>query len=60
MYFFVDDYGLLYLLMINMDGVEVKGMVLIKIGVMSRVSELVYLGNEMLFVVSYYGDLWLF
>ncbi|KAK4671450.1 hypothetical protein QC764_600250 [Podospora pseudoanserina] len=59
-YFLADDYGSLHLLTINTDGAEVKGMVLTKIGVTSRPSELVYLGNEMLFVASHHGDSRLF
>ncbi|KAK0663036.1 mono-functional DNA-alkylating methyl methanesulfonate N-term-domain-containing protein [Cercophora samala] len=59
-YFLADDYGSLHLLTIETEGVVVKGMVLTKIGVTSRASELVYLGNEMLFVASHYGDSQLF
>ncbi|KAK4173705.1 mono-functional DNA-alkylating methyl methanesulfonate N-term-domain-containing protein [Triangularia setosa] len=59
-YFLADDYGSLHLLTIDTEGVVVKGMILTKIGVTSRASELVYLGNEMLFVASHYGDSQLF
>ncbi|KAK4200972.1 mono-functional DNA-alkylating methyl methanesulfonate N-term-domain-containing protein [Triangularia verruculosa] len=59
-YFLADDYGSLHLLTIDTEGVVVKGMILTKIGVTSRASELVYLGNDMLFVASHYGDSQLF
>ncbi|KAK0744925.1 mono-functional DNA-alkylating methyl methanesulfonate N-term-domain-containing protein [Apiosordaria backusii] len=59
-YFVADDYGSLHLLTIDTEGVVVTGMTLSKIGVTSRASELVYLGNEMLFVASHYGDSQLF
>ncbi|RYP60331.1 hypothetical protein DL769_008163 [Monosporascus sp. CRB-8-3] len=55
-YFVADDYGNLWLLEILLDGAIVTGMEMTKIGMTSRASNLVYLGNNVLFVGSHYGD----
>jgi len=55
-YFLADDYGNLHLLTLNTDGVVVTGMDVSYIAKTSRASSLVYLGNELLFVASHYGD----
>ncbi|KAL2015684.1 hypothetical protein VTK56DRAFT_5019 [Thermocarpiscus australiensis] len=59
-YFLADDYGSLHLLSIRTDGVVVWGMDVAYIGKISRASNLVYLGNNLLFVASHYGDSQLF
>lgn len=59
-YFLADDYGNLHLLTLNTEGVEVKGMDVNCIGKTSRASNLVYLGSDLLFVASHYGDSQLF
>ncbi|KAL1843068.1 hypothetical protein VTJ49DRAFT_3203 [Mycothermus thermophilus] len=59
-YFLADDYGGLHLLTLNTEGVVVKGMDVNLIGRTSRASNLVYLGNDLLFVASHYGDSQLF
>ncbi|KAK0636717.1 mono-functional DNA-alkylating methyl methanesulfonate N-term-domain-containing protein [Bombardia bombarda] len=61
-YFLADDYGNLHLLTILTDGVVVTGMDVTILGMKpgqdnpSRASNLVYLGNKLLFVASHYGD----
>jgi DNA damage-binding protein 1 len=55
-YFLADDYGSLHLLSLNTEGVVVTGMDVHNIGKTSRASKLVYLGNNLLFVASHYGD----
>ncbi|KAI0380135.1 mono-functional DNA-alkylating methyl methanesulfonate N-term-domain-containing protein [Hypomontagnella monticulosa] len=55
-YFIADDYGVLWLLELLLDGVVVTGMQMTKFGVTSRASSLVYMGNNILFVGSHYGD----
>ncbi|RYP79924.1 hypothetical protein DL770_006463 [Monosporascus sp. CRB-9-2] len=55
-YFVADDYGSLWLLEILLDGAIVTGMEMTKIGMTSRASNLVYVGNNVLFVGSHYGD----
>lgn len=59
-YFLADDYGKLHLLEIQTDGVVVTGMEVFKIGETSRASNLVYLGDDLLFVASHYGNSQLF
>ncbi|KAL2126924.1 hypothetical protein VTI74DRAFT_11601 [Chaetomium olivicolor] len=59
-YFLADDYGNLHLLTMTTEGVVVLGMEVIRIGKTSRASNLVYLGNDLLFVASHYGDSQLF
>ncbi|KAL2259215.1 hypothetical protein VTK26DRAFT_7185 [Humicola hyalothermophila] len=59
-YFLADDYGNLHLLEIENDGVVVTGMKVTYIGETSRASHLVYLGDNLLFVASHYGDSQLF
>lgn len=59
-YFVGDDYGNLWLLEILLDGAIVTGMEMTKIGLTSRASSLVYMGNNTLFVGSHYGDSQLF
>ncbi|KAK5653914.1 hypothetical protein OQA88_7839 [Cercophora sp. LCS_1] len=61
-YFLADDYGNLnFLTILTQDeGVVVTGMEVNKIGETSRASSLVYLGNNLLFVASHYGDSQLF
>ncbi|KAK3687711.1 mono-functional DNA-alkylating methyl methanesulfonate N-term-domain-containing protein [Podospora appendiculata] len=59
-YFLADDYGILHLLTILTDGVVVTGMDVSPIGTTSRASGLVYLGDNILFVASHYGDSQLF
>ncbi|KAL2267250.1 hypothetical protein VTJ83DRAFT_4527 [Remersonia thermophila] len=59
-YLLADDYGGLHLLTLNTEGVVVKGMDVNLIGRTSRASNLVYLGNDLLFVASHYGDSQLF
>jgi DNA damage-binding protein 1 len=59
-YLLADDYGSLHLLSINTDGVVVTGMDVFKIGRTSRASNLVYLGNNLLFVGSHHGNSQLF
>ncbi|KAH7035527.1 mono-functional DNA-alkylating methyl methanesulfonate N-term-domain-containing protein [Microdochium trichocladiopsis] len=55
-YFVGDDYGNLWLLEILLDGAVVTGIEMAKLGVTSRASTLVTLGNNLLFVGSHYGD----
>ncbi|KAI3322107.1 mono-functional DNA-alkylating methyl methanesulfonate N-term-domain-containing protein [Xylariaceae sp. AK1471] len=55
-YFIGDDYGNLWMLEILLDGVVVTGMEMKKIGIISRPSRLVFMGNSTLFVASHYGD----
>ncbi|KAI0482219.1 mono-functional DNA-alkylating methyl methanesulfonate N-term-domain-containing protein [Xylariaceae sp. FL0804] len=55
-YFVGDDYGTMWLLEILLDGVVVTGMDLRKMGTTSRASTMVYMGNNVLFVGSSYGD----
>ncbi|KAI1095056.1 mono-functional DNA-alkylating methyl methanesulfonate N-term-domain-containing protein [Rostrohypoxylon terebratum] len=55
-YFIGDDYGALWLLEILLDGAVVTDLQMTKIGVTSRANSLVYLGNNILFVGSHYGD----
>jgi DNA damage-binding protein 1 len=55
-YFLADDYGSLHLLTLNTEGVVVTGMDVNLIGKTSRASNLVYLGDDYLFVASHYGD----
>ncbi|KAK3935797.1 DNA damage-binding protein 1 [Diplogelasinospora grovesii] len=59
-YFLADDYGTLHLLSIMTDGVVVTGMDVSRIGKTSRASNLIYLGDGLLFVASHYGDSQLF
>lgn len=54
-YFLADDFGFLWLLSINVDGVEVAGMTVTKMGQISRASCLVYLDNSWLYVGSHQG-----
>ncbi|KAI1468854.1 mono-functional DNA-alkylating methyl methanesulfonate N-term-domain-containing protein [Daldinia caldariorum] len=55
-YFIGDDYGVLWLLEILLDGPVVTGLEMTKIGETSRAYTLVYAGNDVLFVGSQYGD----
>lgn len=56
-YFVADDYGNMWLLEIVLDGgAIVNGLKLKKIGSTSRANTLVYMGNDLLFVGSHYGD----
>ncbi|KAF2972925.1 hypothetical protein GQX73_g575 [Xylaria multiplex] len=55
-YFVGDDYGNLWILEILLNGVVVTGMEMKKIGIISRPSCLVFMGNSTLFVGSHYGD----
>ncbi|KAH6632320.1 mono-functional DNA-alkylating methyl methanesulfonate N-term-domain-containing protein [Chaetomium tenue] len=62
-YFLADDYGNLHLLTLvreSPDSVVVTGMEVNRIGKTSRASHLVFLGGDMLFVASHYGDSQLF
>ncbi|KAL2170438.1 hypothetical protein VTG60DRAFT_4818 [Thermothelomyces hinnuleus] len=62
-YFLADDYGNLHLLTLvteNADSVVVTSLDVNWIGKTSRASHLVYLGNDLLFVGSHYGDSQLF
>ncbi|KAL8922971.1 MAG: hypothetical protein Q9172_003349 [Xanthocarpia lactea] len=51
-----DDFGQLFLLMVMLEGSEVKGWKLDIIGTTSRATTLVYLGNGLAFVGSHQGD----
>jgi DNA damage-binding protein 1 len=55
-YFLADDYGSLYVLSLVCEGVVVESMEVNLIGRTSRASSLVYLGDNLLFVGSHYGD----
>ncbi|KAI1336928.1 mono-functional DNA-alkylating methyl methanesulfonate N-term-domain-containing protein [Xylariaceae sp. FL0016] len=55
-YFVGDDYGTMWMLEIILDGVVVVGMEMEKIGETSRASNLIYMGNNILYVGSHYGD----
>ncbi|KAI1381844.1 mono-functional DNA-alkylating methyl methanesulfonate N-term-domain-containing protein [Hypoxylon crocopeplum] len=55
-YFIGDDYGTMWLLEILLDGPVVTDLQMTKIGATSRASSLVYMGNDVLFVGSHYGD----
>jgi DNA damage-binding protein 1 len=59
-YFLADDYGSMYLLSILCEGTQVENMSVDYIGKTSRAHKLVYLGNDLLFVASHYGDSQLF
>ena len=54
-FFLADDYGQLYMLSIEVDSDEVKGMTTSKLCKISRASCLVYLGNGYLYVGSHQG-----
>ncbi|KAH8681585.1 mono-functional DNA-alkylating methyl methanesulfonate N-term-domain-containing protein [Xylariales sp. PMI_506] len=56
-YFIADDYGVLWLLEIQLDGgAVVTGMEMTKIGTTSRANTMIYLGNDLLFIGAHYGD----
>ncbi|KAI1333003.1 mono-functional DNA-alkylating methyl methanesulfonate N-term-domain-containing protein [Xylariaceae sp. FL0255] len=55
-YFIADDYGNLWILEILLDGEVVTGMQMRRIGIVSRPTCLVYMGNNILFAGSHYGD----
>jgi DNA damage-binding protein 1 len=55
-YFLADDYGRMHLLTMVCSGVVVSSIDVSYIGKTSRASSLVYLGNNLLFVGSHYGD----
>ncbi|TDZ30883.1 DNA damage-binding protein 1 [Colletotrichum spinosum] len=55
-YFLADDYGNLYLLNLETDGVVVSDLSVTPLGLTSRASCLVHMGNGMLFLGSHYGD----
>ncbi|KAL0930509.1 DNA damage-binding protein 1a [Colletotrichum truncatum] len=55
-YFLSDDYGNLHLLTIETDGVVVTELTVTLLGLTSRASCLVYMGDGMLFLGSHYGD----
>lgn len=55
-YFLADDYGTMHMLEILTEGAVVLGMRVTQIGITSRASNLVYLGNNLLFVSSHFGD----
>ncbi|KAI0890281.1 mono-functional DNA-alkylating methyl methanesulfonate N-term-domain-containing protein [Annulohypoxylon maeteangense] len=55
-YFLGDDYGVLWLLEILLDGAVVTDLQMTKIGITPRANSLVYMGNNILFVGSHYGD----
>ncbi|KAF6823740.1 CPSF A subunit region [Colletotrichum musicola] len=55
-YFLSDDYGNLHLLTIETEGVIVKELTVTHLGLTSRASCLVYMGDGMLFLGSHYGD----
>ncbi|OIW31892.1 hypothetical protein CONLIGDRAFT_629581 [Coniochaeta ligniaria NRRL 30616] len=55
-YFLGDDYGNMYLLTLVCEGVVVESLDVSYIGKTSRASNLVYLGDNLLFVASHYGD----
>jgi DNA damage-binding protein 1 len=59
-YFLADDYGNMHWLTLVCDGVVVQSITVDKLGTTSRASNLVYLGYELLFVASHYGDSQLF
>ncbi|KAK3389322.1 mono-functional DNA-alkylating methyl methanesulfonate N-term-domain-containing protein [Podospora didyma] len=59
-YFLADDYGNLHLLTILTNGVVVTGMDVSLLGKTSRASNLIYMGDNLLFVASHYGDSQLF
>ncbi|KAK8080521.1 hypothetical protein PG997_008339 [Apiospora hydei] len=60
-YFIGDDYGTMWLLEIQLEnGAVVTGLEMKKIGTTSRANRLVYLGDNMLFVASHYGNSQLF
>ncbi|KAI0845527.1 mono-functional DNA-alkylating methyl methanesulfonate N-term-domain-containing protein [Daldinia vernicosa] len=55
-YLIGDDYGAMWLLEILLDGPVVTGLEMTKIGETSRAQTLVYVGDNVLFVGSQYGD----
>ncbi|KAI1394015.1 mono-functional DNA-alkylating methyl methanesulfonate N-term-domain-containing protein [Hypoxylon trugodes] len=55
-YFLGDDYGNLWILEILLDGAVINGLRMTKLGQTSRASSLVYMGCNILFVGSAYGD----
>ncbi|KAI8962326.1 mono-functional DNA-alkylating methyl methanesulfonate N-term-domain-containing protein [Daldinia sp. FL1419] len=55
-YLIGDDYGAMWLLKILLDGPAVTGLEMTKIGETSRAYTLVYMGDNVLFVGSQYGD----
>ncbi|KAL3427234.1 CPSF A subunit region [Phlyctema vagabunda] len=55
-YLLADDYGMLWVLEMLIEGAVVTGMDVRKIGKTSKASELVYMGNGILFVASHEGD----
>ncbi|KAH8900161.1 hypothetical protein GQ53DRAFT_801649 [Thozetella sp. PMI_491] len=59
-YFVADDYGRMHLLTILTEDAEVTGFDMRRIGWTSRANNLVYLGHELLYVGSHYGDSQLF
>ncbi|KAK8127632.1 DNA damage-binding protein 1a [Apiospora sp. TS-2023a] len=60
-YFVGDDYGTIWMLEIQLEnGAVVTGLEMKKIGITSRANRLVYMGDNMLFVASHYGNSQLF
>ncbi|KAK8051953.1 hypothetical protein PG993_003338 [Apiospora rasikravindrae] len=60
-YFIGDDYGTMWLLEIQLEnGAVVTGLEMKKIGITSRANRLEYLGDNLLFVASHYGNSQLF
>ncbi|KAK6828058.1 hypothetical protein PG987_011399 [Apiospora arundinis] len=60
-YFIADDYGTMWLLEFQLEnGAVVTGLEMKKIGTTSRANSLVYLGDNLLFVASHYGNSQLF
>ncbi|ETS83019.1 hypothetical protein PFICI_04895 [Pestalotiopsis fici W106-1] len=55
-YFVADDYGTMWLLEIVLDGGAVVELKMKKIGTTSRANVLIYMGSDILFVGSHYGD----
>ncbi|RDW69341.1 hypothetical protein BP6252_08361 [Coleophoma cylindrospora] len=55
-YLLADEYGVLWVLELLVDGAVVTGMEVRKIGQTSRASELVHMGDGLIFVASHEGD----
>ncbi|KAH8678775.1 binding protein [Tricladium varicosporioides] len=55
-YLLADEYGILHLLTINVDGAYVTGMNLGRLGKVTKATVMVYMGNDVLFIASHVGD----
>ncbi|KAH6676481.1 binding protein [Halenospora varia] len=55
-YLLADEYGILHILTINVDGAIVTGMDLERLGKVTKATVMVYMGSDVLFIASHVGD----